>query len=57
MGKQGKSKINNKSWQEANINWILSSSELKPIGFFRLTHPTSRARAIENFRKCFDLAI
>uniref|UniRef100_U9SN42 Uncharacterized protein n=1 Tax=Rhizophagus irregularis (strain DAOM 181602 / DAOM 197198 / MUCL 43194) TaxID=747089 RepID=U9SN42_RHIID len=32
MGKQGKSKINNKSWQEANINWILSSSELKPIG-------------------------
>ncbi|PKK72110.1 hypothetical protein RhiirC2_743433 [Rhizophagus irregularis] len=57
MGKQGKSKINNKSRQEANINWILSSSELKPIGFFRLTHLTSCAQAIENFRKYFDLAI
>ncbi|CAG8438370.1 14008_t:CDS:10 [Ambispora leptoticha] len=56
MGKQEKSQLS-KSRQEVNINWILSSSEPKPIGFFRLTHPTSRARAIENYRKCFDLAI
>ncbi|GES78485.1 hypothetical protein RCL_jg15258.t1 [Rhizophagus clarus] len=55
MEKQEKSKINNKSWQEVNMD--LKFFRTKPIGFFHLTQLTSRARAIKNFRKRFDLAI
>ncbi|CAG8587431.1 3442_t:CDS:10 [Funneliformis caledonium] len=52
-----KRKSSMKTRQEANINWILNSREPTPIAFFRLTHPTARARALSKDRKCFDLAL
>ncbi|CAG8708599.1 16278_t:CDS:10, partial [Dentiscutata erythropus] len=52
-----KRKFSKKNRQEVNINWILNSQEPTPIAFFRLTHPTIRARAIEKYRKCFNFAL
>lgn len=52
-----KRKIYRKSRQEMDITWILNSQEPTPIAYFRLTHPTVRARAIEKYKKCFDLAL
>jgi len=52
-----KRKFSKKNKQEVNINWILNSQEPTPIAFFRLTHPTARARAIEKYKKCFNFAL
>ncbi|CAG8823788.1 11525_t:CDS:2, partial [Racocetra persica] len=37
--------------------WIMNSSNPTPIAFFRLTHPTARSRAIDTYKKCFELAL
>src|SRR4051794_4273751 len=52
-----KRKSSKKTKQEVNIDWILGSQEPTPIAFFRLTHPTARARAFEKYRKSFNLAL
>ncbi|CAG8602487.1 5401_t:CDS:2, partial [Ambispora leptoticha] len=43
--------------QDYNVNWILSSSDPTPLAFFRMTHPTQRVRAIENYRVAFAQAL
>ncbi|KAF0531173.1 hypothetical protein F8M41_011873 [Gigaspora margarita] len=50
-------KKDKKNQQNVNIDWIINSSDPKPIAFFRLTHPKARSRAIEKYKKCFNLAL
>ncbi|RIB30169.1 hypothetical protein C2G38_2153344 [Gigaspora rosea] len=50
-------KKDKKNQQNVNIDWIINSPNPTPIAFFRLTHPTNRFRAIEKYKKCFNIAL
>ncbi|CAG8800649.1 10845_t:CDS:10, partial [Cetraspora pellucida] len=54
---QVKRKEANQNRQNVKIDWIINSPNPTPIGFFRLTHPTARYRAIDTYKKCFSLAL
>ncbi|CAG8798284.1 34814_t:CDS:2, partial [Racocetra persica] len=54
---QVKKKEVRKNQQNVNINWIINSPDPTPIAFFYLTHPTARSRAIDTYKKCFNLAL
>ncbi|CAG8649157.1 1746_t:CDS:10 [Gigaspora rosea] len=56
MGQVKKKEVR-KNQQNVNIDWIINSPDPTPIAFFRLTHPTARSRAIDTYKKCFNLAL